>query len=55
MEHFEGLATPPTFLSTDVNTLMGFHVDGEAIFDANTGSILQSYISAENIPEKNFL
>jgi len=35
MESFEGLAAPPNFLSLDVNTLMGFHLDGEAIFDAN--------------------
>lgn len=35
MESFDRLATPPNFLSTDVNTLMGFHLDGEVIFDAN--------------------
>lgn len=29
----ESLATPPNFLSKNVNTLMGFQIDGEAIFD----------------------
>ncbi len=29
----ESLATPPIFLGKSVNTLMGFEVDGEAIFD----------------------
>lgn len=35
LESFAPLASPPTFLVTEVNTLMGFQIDGEAIFDAN--------------------
>ena len=34
VETLETFASPPNFLATDVNTLMGFHIDGEAIFGA---------------------
>ena len=44
MDSFKALAAEPNFLSVDVNTLMGFHIDGEAIFDANMKPLhLQEY------------
>jgi len=35
LSSIESLASPPDFLCKDVNTLMGFQLDGEAIFDSN--------------------
>jgi len=60
MESFEGLATPPNFLSTEVNTLMGFHLDGEAIFDSNLKPLhLSEYETFASkcssiVPQNNF-
>ena len=33
MDDFSKFACPPTFLVPDVNTLMGFQIEGEAVFD----------------------
>ena len=35
MEDFSKFACPPTFLISNVNTLMGFQIEGEAVFDKN--------------------
>ena len=31
---FHSLAAPPNFIWQDINTLMGFHIDAEVVFDA---------------------
>jgi len=33
MEDFSKFACPPTFLVPNINTLMGFEIEGEAVFD----------------------
>ena len=35
MEDFSKFACPPTFLVPNINTLMGFQIEGEAVFDRN--------------------
>lgn len=35
MDDFSKFACPPTFLVPNINTLMGFQIEGEAVFDRN--------------------
>ena len=35
-EAFHSLASPPNYLWQDINTMMGFNVDAEAVFEAKT-------------------
>ena len=45
MEDFSKLACPPTFLLPDVNTLMGFEIEGEVVFDQNVKPLAIAGIS----------
>ena len=35
MDDFSKFASAPTYLTPNINTLMGFQVEGEAVFDKN--------------------
>ena len=45
MEDFSKFASPPTNLVPNINTLMGFQIEGEAVFDKNGKSIPISGLS----------
>ena len=45
MEDFSNFASPPTNLVPNINTLMGFQIEGEAVFDKNGKSIPISGLS----------
>ena len=35
MDDFSKFASPPTYLIPNINTLMGFQIEGEVVFDKN--------------------
>lgn len=37
---FHSIASPPNFLWQDINSMMGFNVDAEAVFEASTAKPL---------------
>ena len=45
MADFSNFASPPTNLVPNINTLMGFQIEGEAVFDKNGKSIPISGLS----------
>ena len=58
MDTFHSLASPPNFLWADINTLMGFLVDAEAVFEVSTskpvGPIQElSLLGRESMPENS--
>ena len=50
MDDFSKFASPPTYLIPNINTLMGFQIEGEVVFDKN-GKALP--ISALSIFDEN--